>query len=401
MTLSGNRPRRLVFPEFPGSSLGYSKGHTEGSAIGAELAGQLTSLAKEIIDAGIQELEIFELVGLLQEGIGADRVSDMTVRIILPDLLAFTARVAEGFGVQTKSTTYQDVAYQLPVIPSVGHTVLLVPHSLLRNLPVAESWEDIDRVASHNQTLRNRVNSIIGSTWKRATSRRVSKATLRNTLLQHPELIHDLVDQYRRKPAQAYDFDRDPAGQHIWNTESLKVASAEPLDLSGYRPAAPGNIVSLVQTICMKFKQLVEANRFSRVLYNDDGSTRKERTAQQAFFVIATTYCEANNVDISPEADAGAGPVDFKLSQGFRNRVLVEVKLSSNQRLLHGFDKQLPAYAAAESSMHNILLVIQTANSDSKIKKLRKKIEVAKNSGQTVPELIVVDGRLSPSASKL
>ena len=51
----------------------------------------------------------------------------------------------------------------------------------------------------------------------------------------------------------------------------------------------------------MKFKQLVEANRFSRVLYNDDGSTRKERTAQQAFFVIATTYCEANNVDISPE----------------------------------------------------------------------------------------------------
>ena len=51
--------------------------------------------------------------------------------------------------------------------------------------------------------------------------------------------------------------------------------------------------------------------------------------------------------------------------------------------------------------MHNILLVIQTANSDSKIKKLRKKIEVAKNSGQTVPELIVVDGRLSPSASKL
>ena len=88
----------------------------------------------------------------------------------------------------------------------------------------------------------------------------------------------------------------------------------------------------------MKFKQLVEANRLSRVLYNDDGSTRKERTAQQAFFVIATTYCEANNVDISPEADAGAGPVDFKLSQGFRNRVLVEVKLSSNQRLLHGFD---------------------------------------------------------------
>src|SRR5690242_12148223 len=76
-----------------------------------------------------------------------------------------------------------------------------------------------------------------------------------------------------------------------------------------------------------------ECNRLSRLLYNDDKSPRKEKAAQLAFFGIANAYCEANNFDISPEADGGAGPVDFKISKGYEYRVVVEMKLSSNSNL--------------------------------------------------------------------
>src|ERR1044072_2977524 len=73
--------RRLQFKEVPHIGLGYSTKGTGGSAIGKGLAADLMETARELVEAGIKDPIIFELVGLLQEGIGADRVSDMTIRI--------------------------------------------------------------------------------------------------------------------------------------------------------------------------------------------------------------------------------------------------------------------------------------------------------------------------------
>lgn len=84
--------RKLVFRELPNVSLGYSKSGSSGSGIGPKLARNLTQTASEIVKAGIHDPVIFELVGLLEDGIGADRVSDMTIRIILPQLMSFSQR---------------------------------------------------------------------------------------------------------------------------------------------------------------------------------------------------------------------------------------------------------------------------------------------------------------------
>ncbi len=75
-----------------------------------------------------------------------------------------------------------------------------------------------------------------------------------------------------------------------------------------------------------------------------------EKYAQRLFFAVAYNYCKVNNLDITLEADSGTGPVDFKLSTGFDSRVLVEVKLSSNGKLVAGYQKQLESYKAAEET---------------------------------------------------
>ena len=67
-------------------------------------------------------------------------------------------------------------------------------------------------------------------------------------------------------------------------------------------------------------------------------------------------YCDANDFDITPEADGGAGPVDFKISKGYQYRVVVEMKLSSNSNLVHGFEVQLPEYQKAEKGAPQRLL---------------------------------------------
>jgi hypothetical protein len=145
----------------------------------------------------------------------------------------------------------------------------------------------------------------------------------------------------------------------------------------------------------------VENNRLSRLLYDDAKKPRAEKTAQLVFWAIADAYCRANNLDLSPEVDSGAGPVDFKISKGYDLRINVEVKLSSNGQLVHGLEKQLPAYDAAEQSIHSIYLLVRTTETATSIDRalaLRLKLERAK---KRVPDIVVVDGRLKPSASKI
>ena len=191
----------LAFPEVRGVHLGYSKGES-GAGIGPGLALSIATTAAEIINAGIENPSIFELVGLLEEGIGADRVSDMTIRVVLYHLLDFTERVARDLELPTIESPFGNDRRQLPWTEGMRHPAILVPKDVLCHLPVAQDWSDVDHVCSENEALRNRVNPIIGSTWKDATEKH-SKAELRGAILEFPELLIDLINQYERKTAVA------------------------------------------------------------------------------------------------------------------------------------------------------------------------------------------------------
>ena len=186
-----------------------------------------------------------------------------------------------------------------------------------------------------------------------------------------------------------------------WFDETQAIANAEPLPLTNSQLATPEAAIGLVKSICQRFKEMVEDNRLSSLLHDDDGEPRSEKIAQRVFWTIADTYCRANNLGLSPEADQGAGPVDFKFSQGYTLRVNVEVTLSSHPRLQHGLEKQLPAYDAAEQSLHSILLIVRTTASDNSIKNVLKLRQQLVNAKKRVPEIVVIDGRLKPSASHL
>jgi hypothetical protein len=59
---------------------------------------------------------------------------------------------------------------------------------------------------------------------------------------------------------------------------------------------------------------------------------------------MARPLATALGVDITPEANAGVGPVDFKFSVGAAEVVLAELKLISNTKYWDGPAAQLPAY---------------------------------------------------------
>ena len=138
----GDRPwllarRMLTFRELRGVAIGYSS-KADGSGIGPELAARLVNTASEIVDLGVKDPELFEILGVFEEGFGADRLSDMTLRIIQQDVYAYSERVAVKLGLpQTYSLRTRQRTYQLVRHPQKNKPLLFLPKSILRDLPVA------------------------------------------------------------------------------------------------------------------------------------------------------------------------------------------------------------------------------------------------------------------------
>ena len=127
----------------------------------------------------------------------------------------------------------------------------------------------------------------------------------------------------------------------------------------------------------------------------DSDSRKSEKTTQRLFFAVAYAYCKSNSIDITPEADTGNGPVDFKFSKGLHPKILVELKLSKND-VKHGHDVQLPAYVEAEEADRSHYVVVDVGHLGRKWAEL----EIARTAtGQKEPSIWLVDATPRASAS--
>ncbi len=125
------------------------------------------------------------------------------------------------------------------------------------------------------------------------------------------------------------------------------------------------------------------------------------KAAQRLFLAVADSYCKANDLDLSPETDSGGGPVDFKVASGSTAKVLVEIKLSSNPKVVDGYTKQLEVYKAAEQASRAVYLVIDVGGMGTKDDRLIKIRNRASRRGDQPSELVFVNGARRRSASRL
>ncbi|MCL4872014.1 MAG: hypothetical protein KJ063_23890 [Anaerolineae bacterium] len=386
--------KRLQFPEFPYVSLGYSLHRSGGNGIGEKLALAITDTAVQIVEAGIKDPVIFELVGVLEEGIGADRISDMTAHIIAGDLLAFSERVARNLQLRTIRYEHDGRWFEVPFDPERKRPLILVPHEILRPLPIALVWDDIDAVCAYNQRLREALNDVIGKTWGEAF-RKAKKHEIRELLLRNPELLRDLVRQYKEKPAVPYDFARDPDGIMIWAEVAHEWAEKYPLLLDTVSVVTPEQLQGVVRRICKHYGRLLERYGLNMLLHDDDDKLRKERFARLLFFGMAEAYCQANNFDLNLVQQGGREMVLFKLSRGYNARLFVTVKYSSNPHLCNQYEEAITTYSKGDQDEEIVFLVVRTKPSNEVIETLRRLQFEARESGQAIPELMIVDGRIS------
>jgi hypothetical protein len=386
--------KRLEFPERRGVALGYSHAKDNGSGIGPDLAQRLATRGWEIVQLGITDPLIFELIGLFEEDFGADRLSDMAIGILWLRFLTYTDRISRELNLKPRATFKVGIKrFELPVTPW-RTSMTLVPSELLDPLPVALDRSEIDDVAAFNQALRTVWNKLIYG----ASRRRITKADIRKMFFKNPKALADLIKVYRESSRAGYDYDLDPAGFFSWLDAARSTATYNPVEIGPKKPKTVTEILQILDQIIRQFKKNVEDNRLYETLYSDTGTPRNERYSQRLFFATADAYCDANGIELSREPNAGNGPVDFKLSGG--GKVLVELKLSKND-LVHGYTVQLPAYMKSEGADDAVYVIIQVADSDLSIRRVLTIESNGTGDGKKMPKVYLIDGRPKPSASKM
>src|SRR5205085_8481645 len=135
----------------------------------------------EAVEAGLTEISHFEEIGLLREGIGADRVSDATAAILRKRFIAYTEAICKQYDVATETFNFQKGSFDIgagrwvPVSGSLPRNVynnkgiLLVPQRYLRELPTVNAYDFWDYcVGNENAILRNEFNYDVATRAQRA-----------------------------------------------------------------------------------------------------------------------------------------------------------------------------------------------------------------------------------------
>lgn len=397
--------RLLSFPEIKWTCLGYGAQSVSGSGSGNNMTAHYIETARQIVALGIDDPDLFVAMALFEEGVGPDRISDMTTNVILGDLLKFNERILAELNVPVQSTTIrlkngQTYTARLAANPFVGRgePVILVPADVLRDLPIATDWSDVADAASKNLEIRNRVNRQIAQMW--TVKSRKDKDVIRRWALSDKGSFETFMDMLRSAEPEAYDIAGDPLGEVFWRKLAASLAQQEPFKIDSPSRMDLAGVEGVVCKIIEQFRFLIEERRFSEELYHND-KPRPEIAAQRLFFAVAHAYCKANDLDLTPEADTGNGPVDFKVSSGFEGRVVVEIKLSRNPKLIDGFSKQLEAYKRAEQTVSGFYVVVDVGHIGRKDERLLKLRNEAVAKGERVSSVAFIDGSRRKSASKL
>ena len=375
----------LHFKEMPGTCIGYSNSGTSGNSVGSIYSEKMMKLAKEITDLGMEDPIIFEVATMFQKGIGCDRISDIITNILRKPILEYSSRIVSTLGLNCNFIISEDdVKYHLVLNPFNNEPILFVPFSVLSKLPISESFSDIETVCKVNQINRDELSKYVHFDNRRG---RIPKGNLAYPFLHDSHFRALIMNVYTNVDAQIADS----------NLFKSRVKKEFCLPEQQYDVQSTKELIDFVRTINTVFKDFVE-NKGVNKLFFHKGVPLDEKHVQLAYRLVAEMMCANANVDLSEETNNGRGPVDFKMSRGYKTKVLVEIKLSSNSRLIQGLSRQLPEYMKSEDACYGFYFVMDLANKGfSVIQNQYNEIQKTRDD----IELCLVDGNNKPSASKL
>ncbi len=400
----------IAVKEPTGLFIGYGNSRDSGTAIPISVAKQSLISLNEMLSVGFEDIKVMELLGLFVPGFGSDSVSDLIAHIIYEDLCRYTQRVCLENKFKVHEWSVGSSKFKMPKHPFKNKQILFVPLEIISELPLAASWEEIAAAAARNEQVRADFNSIIGDDLKKFIAG-VKKDP--RFLLQSIEKMQTLVKTYTEAIVTPYDILTDPRGYLRVNSFFDEISGT--LSSKVFRARDITQVHSfIINSIVPQYKRYIEQIGASKLLYKRIGTTLQkvdpkkplhEEVAQIIFHGMADQLCQKANIMITRESTTAPGSVDFALGTGYKDKVIVEIKKSTNNNLIDGYLNQVERYKIAEAAISSIYIVVivrksNIENKESQLNQLKKIHESKLKKDETVPDLVVIDGLIYSSASK-
>ncbi|GAA3253187.1 hypothetical protein ACFO1B_44835 [Dactylosporangium siamense] len=408
----------MEFPEPKEFRLGYASGSADGSGSGPILARLIVEAMGEAIARGLDDIQHFEELGILVEGINRDRISDVTCNLLKPKLISFTQRIAEEFQIPTRLVEvphskfdslrqrWLSATHSLPIAPANGKPIILVPKRFLRELPTINAGDWYDHI---DATLRDDLNFTI--------SRNVRKADIIAAARKHPEAVRQWVQQQEETGSEPYDVDVDPRLYVRWQRVARDAVLAQPFTTS-IRIESPEGLLEFVRTIVGRVRHWAEKQGGWRVFWTDaphlvelrdgekvyrGGQAVLETNMQLLLMGMVDAYCESAGVLVDREVETGRGPVDFAFTGDHRIRVVLEMKKLTHGRFWEGLRVQTPQYMEGLRVKHAIFLAIRDSETPAmrlRWRSLKEEAELASEASGMTIEVERIDALPKESASR-
>lgn len=350
--------KKLInFPEYQYTCIGYAGSSSYGNGSGKEFNEKILLRAKEMIDISRDEPEILPFLALLEEGIGGDRISDMTQKIIDKEICEYTNQIIKQICFEGKLIKYevnnygsQSQVYDLPYNPYSKCVLKLLPEDILSNLPVADSFDGWTmQVAGYNEKLRERINQDLGIQWEKA-SKREKKESMLIKLKNDKEFFMEIVRALRDSLFDHYDLDKDSEGIYKWLKDSKKFINIDLLKEKSECDDTLEAISFYVELIIKQLRDLIQEQELWRLFWTnikDKYIHVREFYSQMLFYVVCRTWLKSqnSNINLYRKYNKDTKQIDLRFSISNKFNILVLIKHANNASLENIYKKQLEIYA--------------------------------------------------------
>lgn len=407
--------RMLTFPEPAEFALGVAMGSPRGAGTGPGFASRIADVLATVGTSQVHRLAGIAGFSLFCDGIGVDRISDIIGNILKDRFITYTTGVLERHQVDRTLVRVKNASWDrerarwcdddVDLFPNaaIKGGVLLVPKRFLKDIPRIEpdefwDWASLGEAAMLRDDLNFDLSESLTKSEKFQNARKLA--------LARPEVALNYSEAVAPLAPDHYNFDGDPRGLVGWYESGARALSfVSPDSASATPPTTPAGFEAWVLALATDFQFVVENTDAWRLLWNDGYTKhRPELIAQALAGVMWRDQCKKANVDLNKETNIGRGPVDFKFSQGWQQRALLEMKFIGSSHFSSGAEKQLPQYLKSEQIVFGVYLAVGFRDADFDPVRL-KKVEETCNAlrrqlGRDI-RLLVVDARPKMSASKL
>ncbi len=364
----------LQFKEVKETLIGYSNYGSKGSGMGEVFSEKIFHAIIDLMELGVEDLGSYlSTFEMFVEGIGRDRISDMISNILKEELIKYTQEVCKDYSIPMKKFMITNYCYDsklgwiskkvdLPENPyEKNRAIILIPKEFLR----ANSSIDVKDLEMYLSRIEN---TELRRQATRLFTLDLNRAKLREAAKKEPSTVKQVLELYFRNKEKEknipYDLKNDPDLLY-WFHEKLNEIKKDLPKIE----TEQNNLISLknfVEGILKQFKHVIEGREGYKLLFNDNDHPKEEKASQILFWGIADTMCNLNGkIVICREGLTGRGPVDFKFSEGYNNKIHVEIKLAKNSSLYTSLENQLTTYMKSDNVELGYYVVIKLLGGDN------------------------------------